>query len=125
MALDEQHRFSIGSKILLRDFYVDDLMSEANSVEEALLAQNEIIQILQSGGLPIRKWTSNNEQILLNVSEDEREVSLPLNFDSENIVKTLGVYWNPATDKFSYRVTLTDHDTVTKRHFSIRDIKII
>lgn len=105
----------LGSKLVLRDFYVDDLMSGANTVQNALKAQNEIRQMLQTGGMPIRKWTSNCEKILLNKPEKDREISLPLQLDVENTVKTLGISWNPATDEFKYKVVLSEGPTTTKR----------
>lgn len=124
LALDEKANYSLGSEILLRDFYVDDLMSGANSVEKAINAQNEVIQILRAGGLPIRKWTSNHEKLLLNVPESDREISLPLNFELENTVKTLGVLWSPGSDEFKYRVIISNQDTVTKRQLVSEIAKI-
>lgn len=124
LAMDEQERFKIGSKILLRDFYVDDLMSGANSVPEALLAQNEIRQILSSGGLPIRKWTSNSEEILLNVPEQDREISLPLHINMDSTVKTLGLHWNPVEDEFKYNVNLEQTSAYTKRQLVSEIAKI-
>lgn len=124
LALDEETNFSVGSKILLRDFYVDDVMSGANTIEGALQAQNEVIQILRAGGMPIRKWTSNSEELLLNVPIEDREISLPLNFELDNTVKTLGVHWNPASDNFRYIVKLNTRDTITKRHLVSEIAKI-
>lgn len=62
-------------------------MNGASTVEKALELQNEVIQILQSGGLPICIWTSNSEKLLLNVPPEDLEVSLPLDIELENTVK--------------------------------------
>lgn len=63
--------------------------------------------------------------LLLNVPKEDREVSLPLNFELDNTVKTLGVHWNPATDDFKYVVKLNTRDTVTKRHLVSEIAKIL
>lgn len=86
LAMDEKDNYKIGSKIVLQDFYVDDLISGANTINEALTAQNEVCKILQAGGFPIR------EELLLNIPEKDREIMLPLNFDEDNTIKTLGIH---------------------------------
>lgn len=122
LAKDEKENFKIGSKLVRRDFYVDDLMSGANTIQEAIIAQNEIRELLSRGGLPIRKWTSNSEELLLNVPAEDREISLPLQIDAENLVKTLGISWNPATDKF-FIFSVIGWKNVHKKKIGIRDRK--
>lgn len=115
LAEDEKLKFRIGSKILLRDFYVDDLMSGSNSVKEALIAQQEIRDILKTGGFPIRKWTSNSEELLQAVPEEDREIKLPLQIEQDDTIKALGIHWNPATDTFKYKVNISNKPSNTKR----------
>ena len=51
---DEAKNFPDASKLLLRDFYVDDFNSGANSIEEILNIRDEMIELLSRGGFVIR-----------------------------------------------------------------------
>ncbi|GFR11652.1 transposon Tf2-9 polyprotein [Trichonephila clavata] len=55
LALNELNNFPLASKAALKDFYVDDLMSGANPLSEALELQNKLTQMLSSAGLVLRK----------------------------------------------------------------------
>ncbi|GFT79964.1 uncharacterized protein LOC103569155 [Trichonephila clavipes] len=46
LALNESNNFPLASKAALKDFYVDDLMSGANSLSETLELQNQLTQML-------------------------------------------------------------------------------
>lgn len=106
LAKDECSRFPIASKIALRDMYVDDVCSGADDVETAILAQNQLISMFSAGGFTLRKWTSNSESVLQNIGVDAREYKFPLNVNSTDTIKTLGIAWNPATDEFEFQVNL-------------------
>lgn len=54
------------SQIIKRDFYMDDLISGADNLENATVLLAEIIKILNSGKLPLRQWVSNDPQLLQN-----------------------------------------------------------
>jgi hypothetical protein len=57
-------RFPITSKILLHDFYVDDVLTGADSLETALQIRKELTTILQQTGFELRKFASNNVTLL-------------------------------------------------------------
>ncbi|XP_046806904.1 uncharacterized protein LOC124419914 [Lucilia cuprina] len=54
-------KLPIGSKVVRRDFYVDDLLTGADSIEELEVIRNQVTEILQSVGLNRTKWVSNYE----------------------------------------------------------------
>nr|XP_044249370.1 uncharacterized protein LOC123002807 [Drosophila takahashii] len=62
-------QFPLGSSALKHDFYVDDCLTGANSVAEAVQIQRELNKILLPSGFKLRKWCSNNGQILTDVPE--------------------------------------------------------
>jgi Reverse transcriptase (RNA-dependent DNA polymerase). len=64
VAYEFQDQFPIASEIILRDFYVDDLITGFDSEEEAITICKEIIFILNSVRFPLRKWTSNSSRFL-------------------------------------------------------------
>ncbi|XP_054721417.1 uncharacterized protein LOC129231194 [Uloborus diversus] len=104
LAVEESEKFPHASQVVKSDFYVDDLMTGAESVEEVIQLQQEIIEMLKRGGFEIKKWSSNEELVLENIPPESRATSLPLEIRDD--VKTLGVLWNPATDTFSFRWNL-------------------
>ena len=55
IARERASELPIGSSIILRDFYVDDLTSGANSEKEARKIKSEASEILQSAGFPFAK----------------------------------------------------------------------
>ena len=114
---DDNHKeFPLAASVIKSDFYVDDLISGANSVEEALNLQQQLITILARGGFPLRKWSSSHQAVLEALPEDMREMQLPLDLDSTKTYKALGVQWHPTTDCFIFKLIPPDVDQkITKR----------
>ncbi|XP_055527560.1 uncharacterized protein LOC129720152 [Wyeomyia smithii] len=73
LCYDEGDRFPIASRIILEDCYVDDILSRAESVEEAIEAQHQLQELLQLGGFPVHKWSSNRPEVLTQIPEENRE----------------------------------------------------
>ncbi|XP_018374673.1 PREDICTED: uncharacterized protein LOC108768653 [Trachymyrmex cornetzi] len=110
----EQHRFPRGAEVISRDMYVDNLLSEIQSLEQALQLKEEIIQLLQSGGLVLRKWISNDTQFMQSFTHQNNDPHLLLNFTK--VQKTLGIGWIPQQDLLVYRINLTPEPSkITKR----------
>ncbi|GFY54290.1 pro-Pol polyprotein [Trichonephila inaurata madagascariensis] len=91
LALNEANNFPLASNAAFKDLYVDDLMSGANSLSEALELQNQLTQMLSSAGLVLRKWTSNCKELLNSIDSDMRLSNASLNIDNDDTVKTLGI----------------------------------
>ncbi|GIY63609.1 reverse transcriptase [Caerostris darwini] len=90
-------------------------MSEANSITEALDLQAQLIQMLSSTRLILRKWASNCNEPTNLIQEDLRLPNVSLSIDDDR-VKTLGILWHPATDVFFFNVnSLSLEGTLTKR----------
>lgn len=51
-------------------------------------------------GFKIRKWASNNSEILQNLANTSKGQLL----DKVGSAKTLGINWNPSKDLFQYRI---------------------
>ena len=58
---------------ITRDFYVEDLLSGANSLEDVCHLQDSLIAVLHEIGFPLLKWTSNEPQLISRLSENLRE----------------------------------------------------
>lgn len=106
---------SIVSTVIKHDFYVDDLLSGANSKEEAAWLCQEVSSTLKKGCFELRKWRSNDPMVIDNMCKDEQHSNL-MDFGTDIAVKTLGLAWASETDvlKFSIKPNL-ETKKVTKR----------
>jgi hypothetical protein len=114
LAHENIQKYPLASKIILRDFYMDDLLTGTNSLNEAIQIRDEITSILKGGGFQLCKWASNCAE-LLPKSTDSSEISKFITLDLQADTKTLGLLWNCATDKLKYNISDFSTNPVTKR----------
>ncbi|GFW09786.1 integrase catalytic domain-containing protein [Trichonephila clavipes] len=107
LALDEAGNFPLGSSVVMRDMYIDDVLTGAETLLEAKELKNQLINIFAKGGMVLHKWCGNNSELI--------EVSENYDFSDSSEIKVLGVYWNPKHDCFSFRVKIDLHELNTKR----------
>lgn len=94
--------FPIGAKVL-NDFYVDDLVTGANILQEASILKKEAIKLLQKGKFVLTKWSSNDPSLQddqSQLSANQREFIL--SSDKECETRTLGIVWNYNSDEFKF-----------------------
>lgn len=106
VAYDEGKDYPLAAKIILNDFYMDDLMTGAETVEEGYRIYTEINNILAKGGFPLQKWISNSVELLQKIRESKRDKAEELKIKTDNITKILGLTWDPRADVFQYFVEL-------------------
>jgi len=100
LAEDESKDFSLAPETLTNNFYVDDALCGANTIEDALRLQQELITLLGQGGFHLRKFCASHPIILEAVPPDCREMEVPTELDSNEGIKTLGLLWHPLSDQF-------------------------
>ncbi|XP_025155722.1 uncharacterized protein LOC112588808 [Harpegnathos saltator] len=117
-----QEKYPIGSVRVKRDFYVDDLLTGADTIFETKTAHDEIIAILQLGALKLRKWASNHPELLKSLN-DASEKIVTINDGADFSV--LGVQWNQEKDflHFLYKPDET-HRVTSKRAIMSEAFKI-
>lgn len=113
LADDERAQHPIGSSILKEDFYVDDVLTGADTIEEAIIIRDDLIALLKKGGFNLRKWSSNCP--LLVPFDSENSINKDMSFDSNSTVKTLGIHWNPREDFIFYKVNLKDSSKIISK----------
>ncbi|XP_065075161.1 uncharacterized protein LOC135698941 [Ochlerotatus camptorhynchus] len=86
------------------DTYVDNFLSGAQNVEHARKLKEKVVEILESAGFHLRKWTTNCSELLQEAPEDD-----------QTPVKALGIQWLPKEDTFSFKVSLNPNSVNTKR----------
>lgn len=106
-----KEKYPVGSIRVERDFYVDDLLTRADSINEAREARDEIVALLRKGGFELDKWLSNSPELLDHLGGNK---DLTINDGGNSSV--LGICWNKFLDafRFSYK-PIRAHAAVTKR----------
>ncbi|XP_055614851.1 uncharacterized protein LOC129761163 [Toxorhynchites rutilus septentrionalis] len=107
----------IAAKTITEGFYVDDLLSGADSVESAQKLVLETIDLMDSAGFILRKWRSNADEALKNVPIQLKDNGTAKELDSSSAtIRTLGLLWEPCTDNFLFNIpNWNTGPNVTKR----------
>jgi len=103
LADDNQFKYPKAAQALSMDFYVDDLLSGAATLKEAIQLRQELSSLLQTVGFTLRKWASNNPEFLSTIPEELQESQQTLSLDNKDGVSTLGLLWLPSTDQLQVR----------------------
>ena len=116
-ALDFALQYPLAEKIVDDSFYVDDALTGADSVEQAIEAQSQLQGLFSQAGFVLRKWNSSESSVLQRIPPDLLDSnSTYVISDTEEYTKTLGLEWNPKLDHF--RLTVADLpplENLTKR----------
>ncbi|XP_065091131.1 uncharacterized protein LOC135712078 [Ochlerotatus camptorhynchus] len=62
---------------LQKDFYVDDYIGGSANVVETIELRKKLTSLMAKGGFPIRKWCSNQPEVLSGIPEDQ--LAIPTN----------------------------------------------
>ncbi|XP_011859066.1 PREDICTED: uncharacterized protein LOC105556582 [Vollenhovia emeryi] len=105
--------FPVGSSHVKRDFYVDDLLTGADSISEATVIRDQVIQLLELGSFQLSKWGSNCPELLKGVSDQSEGL---VYFDKDSAFRILGILWDRDNDTFHFSHKPSQvPDVVTKR----------
>lgn len=108
LAKDSQMTHPIASACLLHNTYVDDMHYGADSIVNVITGRDELINCLQSAGMSLRKWASNDPSILADLPKDH--------WEDKHVVKFMGLNWCPSTDMLFYEeVDLQCQEWMTRR----------
>lgn len=100
---------------IAHDFYVDDLLTGADSIHDTIHLCQGIIQTLNSAKFCLRKFQSNNSDILNAVCKSSSSLDF-VDLSANELSKTLGLYWQCSTDNLSFSINFKTDGKVTKRH---------
>ncbi|XP_063383605.1 uncharacterized protein LOC134669918 [Cydia fagiglandana] len=118
VAIDEGQEYPEAQRIILEDFYMDDVLSGQETEDEAKRNQKEITAILKKGGFELQKWSSNSEAFMQEIEPVKRSPKAQREVDGRDSIKTLGIIWNTKEDKLQITNNLKDlpEQPVTKRN---------
>ncbi|UYV63732.1 hypothetical protein LAZ67_2005453 [Cordylochernes scorpioides] len=112
LAEDEGQNYPEASRVTLNDFYVDDLLTGAQTIAETKELIDQLKDLMKNGGFHLRKWNSNCHEIVSHVEEINEEKKI--NLEKGAISKILGIVWDHVQDTFRVNITLPE-EVVTKR----------
>lgn len=81
LGVGSKEKYLNNSEVIIRDFYVDDLLTGVNTLQEVRKLQHELFELLLSAGLVQRKWASNNSKVFAKDNESSTEKLILANKD--------------------------------------------
>eukprot|EP00102_Acyrthosiphon_pisum_P012037 XP_008181027.1 PREDICTED: uncharacterized protein LOC103308777 [Acyrthosiphon pisum] len=103
-------------RVIGQDFYVDDLISGAQSELKCFEIYNQLQARLGKAGFALRKWCSNSTALLERIPNAHDDPNFMVALSENDVISTLGLMWQPTTD--SFRFTLKEWSppaSMTKR----------
>ncbi|CAI6345421.1 unnamed protein product [Macrosiphum euphorbiae] len=109
-------KYPQAAKVLLHDTFVDDIITGANTEDLALECQQQLVKLCALAKFDLRKWASNNSNVLQAVPKEARAMcpSLLFNSSGHEDLNVLGLKWDPSVDSFSFH-TQPSSKSPTKR----------
>ncbi|XP_057671162.1 uncharacterized protein LOC130902897 [Diorhabda carinulata] len=101
---------------ILKDMYVDDLLTGSNDLIELQKLCKDIYDVLSSANFILRKWISNIFQVVCGFKDNNISNAI-LDIGDKESCKTLGIQWDNKNDILKYTIKqFTHRNTITKRH---------
>ncbi|XP_054281217.1 uncharacterized protein LOC128998886 [Macrosteles quadrilineatus] len=113
LAEDEGEAFPAAAQVITSNTYVDDIITGADTVKDALQLQGQLISLLSRGGFEFRKWSSNAKELLQTLPQEHLELPVFLEHVNEPLFSILGLHWSPVSDCFTYNLNFSDAVNVT------------
>ncbi|XP_076294560.1 uncharacterized protein LOC143215865 [Lasioglossum baleicum] len=101
LASDEGDNFPLARDVLVRETYVDDILSGANDLQTAQEKVRQLQGLLKAGGFALKKWVANCDELI--PAEERRLESSDgrtLSIDAPH--RAPGVAWNTDSDTFAF-----------------------
>lgn len=109
---NEENDLPLGAEVVKTAFYVDNALFGDDSPSLAIQKLRETRELLMRGEMPLKKIMSNSPEVLQAFPDSELDDTLKL--DDDEVIKTLGLFWNPKDDVFRYDVKVGS-ERITKR----------
>ncbi|XP_045458277.1 uncharacterized protein LOC123668590 [Melitaea cinxia] len=106
------------ANVIKRDFYMDDLSTGSNSVDELRKIYNGVTQTLESACFPLRKFRTNCSELF----ENQTDVCEVRDWNKQSSV--LGLNWSPKSDTLFFSTDIPVDNVITKRTVTSMTCKI-
>ncbi|XP_058456731.1 uncharacterized protein LOC131434103 [Malaya genurostris] len=106
LAQEEGNLYPAAIEAVTEDFYVDDLLSGSDDLQSAIQKRQQISAMLESAGLPIKKWASNVPEALVGIVQKDLAIQTLHDLQADQSVSTLGLVWDTNPDILRFKVQL-------------------
>ncbi|UYV79791.1 hypothetical protein LAZ67_18000663, partial [Cordylochernes scorpioides] len=110
---DEGAKYPRASRAIIKDTYVDDIITGADDLRDGMALRDELIELLRCGGFTLKKWSSNDPTILGNIAKEH--CAQKITFEQSKVIRTLGLGWIQSEDCFLYDVQSLEKTSVTTK----------
>ncbi|XP_070527727.1 uncharacterized protein [Cardiocondyla obscurior] len=114
LAEDEASEFPQAARVLLSDLYVDDIITDTETEEQAVQLIDQLKKLLRRGGFETHKWRTNRGPSGKARSSERVSKASALEIDA-GTTKVLGMSWVPDSDTFKFANEPTRNLVTTKR----------
>ncbi|XP_052748654.1 uncharacterized protein LOC113522128 [Galleria mellonella] len=121
---DEGKNYPLAAERVLNHFYMDDLLTGCESVEEGIKIYKDIKELLKKG-FELQKWSSNSNELLKVINEEDIASQESVQLKINSVMKILGLTWNRSCDHFEYVVQLPELKAPVTKRKVISDISRI
>ncbi|GFY00007.1 integrase catalytic domain-containing protein [Trichonephila clavipes] len=108
LAMDEANNFPLAAPVVLSDCYMDDILSESESIEEVIELEHQIIEMFKTARMHLHKWCGNLPEITSNLQEYA--------FLESDETKALGIIWIPKLDCFLFQNRATKANFIHQKN---------
>ena len=120
LASDKETNYSRAAVTFKSDFYMDDLITGANTYQDALTLRHEFIQLANKSGFELRQWASNHPGLVPESGSNDDTAVLTITTDQTK--KTLGLSWQRNTDQLRYNIRKSQYpQKITKSYHASRN----
>ncbi|XP_055543644.1 uncharacterized protein LOC129729178 [Wyeomyia smithii] len=100
-------------EVIKNGHYVDDMLVNVDTEEEAIKLAKDIQYIHLQGGFTMRNWISNSTSVMQALGETGKvEKSLSIN-DETVLEKVLGMWWDTKTDTFRFKLSTERNQNIS------------
>ena len=105
------------AKEIKQSFYVDDVLTGAQTVEQAVHLRQELNLLLGKGLMTLRKWRVSHPELLNSIPTELQESALlDIKASHNSHAKTLGLHWDTEQDSFYISIPdISSSSVATKR----------
>ncbi|GBM68718.1 hypothetical protein AVEN_69132-1 [Araneus ventricosus] len=100
---DEGQCFPLAATVLDSDFYIDDVLTGGDNLEEVRELQIQLIRLLARAGMELHKWRTNASNLRSNISE-EKEYSFSCSSETKALEEFIGTISQIAFSSKSFLV---------------------
>ncbi|GBM97186.1 hypothetical protein AVEN_153493-1 [Araneus ventricosus] len=109
LSIDEEDNFPLAAPVLRNVCYVDDTLSGAETKEDVIELQHQLIALFKTAKMKLHKWCGTIPELTSSLQEDH-------DFSESDETNALGIIWYSRSIclLFSVKLKITDHFTKQK-----------